>query len=126
MTSKRPSTCGRGRRGPQATVAESLVRAVRSPDRRVRLAAVDAVFRLRPRNRDDDEQQTCKDDAFHGFSPSHRSGIHACRKAPRVFRQMRTSISMTGTSMSTPTTVASAAPEDKPKSMTAVAMATSK
>ncbi len=39
---------------------------------------------------------------------------------------MRTSISMTGTSMSTPTTVASAAPEERPKSMVAVAMATSK
>ena len=43
-----------------------------------------------------------------------------------VFRQIFTSISMTGTSMSTPTTVASAAPEDKPKSIVAVAMATSK
>ena len=33
---------------------------------------------------------------------------------------------MTGTSMSTPTTAASAAPEDRPKSIAAVAMATSK
>ena len=40
--------------------------------------------------------------------------------------QMRTSQSMTGTSMRTPTTVASAAPEERPKSMVAVAMATSK
>jgi hypothetical protein len=35
-------------------------------------------------------------------------------------------MSMTGTSISTPTTVASAAPEDKPKSIVAVAIATSK
>ena len=33
---------------------------------------------------------------------------------------------MTGTSMRTPTTVASAAPEPRPKSIVAVAMATSK
>ena len=39
---------------------------------------------------------------------------------------MRTSHSMTGTSMSTPTTVARAAPEERPNSITAVAMATSK
>jgi hypothetical protein len=37
-----------------------------------------------------------------------------------------TSISITGTSISTPTTVARAAPDDNPKSMVAVAMATSK
>jgi len=39
---------------------------------------------------------------------------------------MATSISMVGTSMRTPTTVAKEAPEDKPKSMVEVAMATSK
>ncbi len=33
---------------------------------------------------------------------------------------------MTGTSISTPTTVASAAPEERPKSIVAVAIATSK
>ena len=33
---------------------------------------------------------------------------------------------MTGTSMSTPTTVANAAPDDKPNSMVAMAIATSK
>ena len=43
-----------------------------------------------------------------------------------VQRQIFTSMSITGTSMRTPTTVASAAPEDKPKSIVAVAMATSK
>ncbi len=45
---------------------------------------------------------------------------------PWVRRQIRTSRSMTGTSISTPTTVARAAPEESPKSMTDVAMATSK
>ena len=35
-------------------------------------------------------------------------------------------MSITGTSMRTPTTVASAAPEERPKSIVAVAMATSK
>ena len=44
----------------------------------------------------------------------------------RVLRQILTNINITGTSMSTPTTVAKAAPEDKPNSMAAVAMATSK
>ena len=43
-----------------------------------------------------------------------------------VFRQIFTNISITGTSMSTPTTVARAAPEESPKSIVAVAMATSK
>jgi hypothetical protein len=43
-----------------------------------------------------------------------------------VRRQARTKASMRGTSIKTPTTVARAAPEDSPKSMTAVAMATSK
>lgn len=47
-------------------------------------------------------------------------------KQPVVFRQIFTSISMTGTSINTPTTVARAAPEDSPKSTVAVAMATSK
>ena len=41
-----------------------------------------------------------------------------------VFRQNLTSINITGTSMSTPTTVARAAPEERPNSMVAVAMAT--
>gem|GEM_PF-4709068 len=43
-----------------------------------------------------------------------------------VLMLMRTSISITGTSMRTPTTVARAAPEERPKSIAAVAMATSK
>ena len=50
----------------------------------------------------------------------------ACPNQPWVRRQYLTSISITGTSISTPTTVARAAPEERPKSMTAVAMATSK
>jgi hypothetical protein len=45
---------------------------------------------------------------------------------PCVRRQTFTSISITGTSISTPTTVARAAPLDRPYSMVAVAMATSK
>lgn len=43
-----------------------------------------------------------------------------------VLRQNRTSMSITGTSIRTPTTVARAAPEDRPKSIVAVAIATSK
>jgi hypothetical protein len=43
-----------------------------------------------------------------------------------VFKQIFTNISITGTSISTPTTVARAAPDERPKSKTAVAMATSK
>lgn len=41
---------------------------------------------------------------------------------PRVRAQNLTRSSMTGTSISTPTTVASAAPEESPNSMVAVAM----
>jgi hypothetical protein len=44
----------------------------------------------------------------------------------RVRRHILTSINITGTSISTPTTVANAAPEDKPNNIVAVAMATSK
>ncbi len=43
-----------------------------------------------------------------------------------VFKHIFTSISINGTSISTPTTVASAAPDEIPKSMVEVAMATSK
>jgi len=43
-----------------------------------------------------------------------------------VLRQMRTSMSITGTSINTPTTVARAAPDERPKSMVDVAIATSK
>lgn len=43
-----------------------------------------------------------------------------------VFKQIFTNISITGTSISTPTTVARAAPDERPKSKTDVAMATSK
>jgi len=43
-----------------------------------------------------------------------------------VFRQTFTSISISGTSIKTPTTVARAAPEDMPNSIVEVAMATSK
>jgi len=41
-------------------------------------------------------------------------------------RHILTSINITGTSINTPTTVARAAPEDKPKSIVEVAMAPSK
>ena len=44
----------------------------------------------------------------------------------RVRSTIRTTESMTGTSISTPTTVASAAPEFRPKSAIAVATASSK
>ena len=44
----------------------------------------------------------------------------------RVPRQIFTSMSITGTSISTPTTVARAAPLDKPNSIVDVAIATSK
>jgi hypothetical protein len=40
--------------------------------------------------------------------------------------QTETSINITGTSIKTPTTVAKAAPEDIPKTIIAVAIATSK
>jgi hypothetical protein len=43
-----------------------------------------------------------------------------------VLRQILTSISISGTSINTPTTVARAAPRDKPKSIVEVAMVTSK
>ncbi len=43
-----------------------------------------------------------------------------------VLLQIATSINITGTSIKTPTTVANAAPEDKPKSIADVAIATSK
>jgi len=45
---------------------------------------------------------------------------------PRVRRQNRTNIIITGTSISTPTTVANAAPEERPNNIVAVAIATSK
>ena len=62
------------------------------------------------------------------LAPSARpsSKADSCSNQSCVLRQNLTSISMTGTSISTPTTVASAAPDDSPKSMVAVAMATSK
>ena len=50
----------------------------------------------------------------------------SCGNQSCVLRQNLTNISITGTSISTPTTVANAAPDDRPKSMVAVAMATSK
>jgi len=43
-----------------------------------------------------------------------------------VLLQIETSISIAGTSIKTPTTVANAAPEESPKSIVAVAIATSK
>ena len=43
-----------------------------------------------------------------------------------VLKQIFTSISIIGTSIKTPTTVAKEAPEDNPKSIVEVAMATSK
>ena len=57
---------------------------------------------------------------------------HECcddRPPPNQFvvrRQTRTSSNITGTSINTPTTVASAAPDANPNNMTDVAMATSK
>ncbi len=56
---------------------------------------------------------------------SQRTGA-ACENQWVDFRQIFTNMSITGTSMSTPTTVARAAPDDSPKSITDVAMATSK
>ena len=56
-----------------------------------------------------------------------RPPVQACgANQASVLRQIRTSMSMTGTSISTPTTVARAAPLERPKSMTDVAIATSK
>ena len=55
---------------------------------------------------------------------SHAGGTDGNRCAVRLHTS--TSISITGTSISTPTTVASAAPEESPNSITAVAIATSK
>ncbi len=64
---------------------------------------------------------------FHNISFSVESVfICSARNHFWVLRHIRTSISITGTSISTPTTVARAAPEDKPKSIVEVAMATSK
>lgn len=54
-----------------------------------------------------------------------RSGYPVPNHA-RVRRQILTSMSITGTSMRTPTTVASEAPLDSPNSIVEVAMATSK
>ena len=48
------------------------------------------------------------------------------QKDEKLLLHNDTSISIKGTSIKTPTTVAKAAPEDKPKRMTAVAIATSK
>ena len=45
---------------------------------------------------------------------------------PCVLKQNLTSINMSGTSINTPTTVASAAPDDNPYNMVDVAIATSK
>ena len=62
-------------------------------------------------------------------SPLSRVGQHASVSAEnqlRVFKQKRTRASIRGTSMRTPTTVARAAPDESPKSITAVAIATSK
>ena len=50
----------------------------------------------------------------------------ALENQPFVRWQNRTRKSIKGTSISTPTTVASAAPEDSPNNIAAVAMATSK
>ena len=44
----------------------------------------------------------------------------------RVLKHIFTNINITGTSIRTPTTVASAAPDERPNSIVAVAMATSK
>ena len=60
----------------------------------------------------------------HGSYP--QAVVLAPGNQPRVRWQKRTSSSIKGTSISTPTTVARAAPDFRPKSMTAVAIATSK
>ena len=53
-----------------------------------------------------------KSDRKHGTVSPYSAGNQGV-----VFLQMPTSISMTGTSINTPTTVASDAPEDRPNSM---------
>ena len=53
-------------------------------------------------------------------------GITAGPNHALVLRQIRTNISITGTSINTPITVAKAAPEESPNSIVAVAIATSK
>lgn len=55
---------------------------------------------------------------LHFIKPSGLN--HAC-----VHRHIRTSMSITGILMRTPATVARAAPDERPKSMTAVTIATS-
>jgi hypothetical protein len=67
--------------------------------------------------------------AVHDIGASASGTVMPLRKSLNqcwVLVQTLTSISITGTSISTPTTVARAAPEDSPNSMVAVAMATSK
>ena len=53
------------------------------------------------------------------------SKLHYSKKW-RVLLQTETRTNIRGTSMSTPTTVANAAPEERPNKTTAVAIATSK
>ena len=52
--------------------------------------------------------------------------VGACQGRGALDKHIFTSISISGTSIRTPTTVASAAPEESPNSITAVAIATSK
>lgn len=54
------------------------------------------------------------------------SVVMGCQNRCALRLQISTSMSITGTSMRTPTTVASAAPDDRPNSITEVAIATSK
>lgn len=60
------------------------------------------------------------------FCPAATASLSYCLNQPCVRWQKPTNASINGTSINTPTTVAKAAPEDKPNNITAVAIATSK
>ena len=59
------------------------------------------------------------------FNKKEAGNVYFAKKC-LVFKHTFTSRSITGTSINTPTTAASEAPEDKPKSIVEVAIATSK
>ena len=61
----------------------------------------------------------------HIYLQYSNSRLHSSKKW-QVLLQIDTRASIRGTSMSTPTTVANAAPEERPNKTTAVAIATSK
>ena len=72
-----------------------------------------------------DESKNCT--IFNGFNVEDgiNSKLHYSKKW-QVLLQTDTRTNIRGTSMSTPTTVANAAPEERPNKTTAVAIATSK